>query len=648
MMRNLLITAAFDLEGGNWFAGRWNAIVATMVPGKAGPIAQTQMAGAAFALRRNELPGAPAGQIAPLDLQAGEDGVITLFAGRLSERVELARHLGVSPALDDAQLYGEAYRRLGEHCDEAIVGTYAAIQWLAAKRQVRLVRSALQAPPLHLWRSGKRLVAASLPQSIHAAGVRAEPDMASIADAGLLNFRKGSRSFYRGLSRIACGSCELHGPAGAERRAHWSVPSPHSRTDRSTGEIVETAAQLLDRAVADALAGARQPAISLSGGLDSQLVAASVLKMGEQASSCLRSYTSVPVAEWLPREDERLRYDERDTVEALARHSPGLTPCFITGQELRYGEDLDALFTLGGWPPVNEMNMHWVHALHRQAARDGCDVMLHGELGDSSISYEGLTAYPSWLVQGRWQHLWRELAALADGSPFWRRFAALALLPVLPRGLRRLANRASARAGDAFARWCPLDPEQSLVREALHRAASEGHDVDFLPLRNARAARAAMIAQPVSQGPEIDLGLRLLHGIERRDPFAFRPLWEFCATLPDEIFVRCGERRWLARQLLRQRAPPGIAVEQRVAIQSADMLGRMQRDRARIVAEIEELRRNSRAGEVIALDRLAAIARNCNGPDGDGERDWLRVCAQLPRGLALARFVHHLEQLRHG
>lgn len=642
MMRNLLICAAIDFSGGDWFADVWPAVVGSHREGKAGDIFHARVPGAGLALRADLLPGSERPEIRPLDITIGPDGSYTLLAGRISERADLAAQLAIALPAGDAELYAQACMRMGEGCDAALMGRYAVIQWFAEERRLRLARSPLQAPPLHVWRDGSRVIVASTPRAIFAAGVEPRLDMAHLANAGLLNFRVMERSFYRGFSRVACGGQERHDLHGVHRQRFWSIGQLPEVRLPSREAYVDAASSLLERAVADALSDARQPAISLSGGLDSQLAAATVLKqLGE--GSPLRSYTSYPVADWLPRSDERLAYDERPHVDALAARYPNLHPSFVTGEEARFGEDLDRLTRLAAWPTANEMNMHWVHAIHAKAASDGCDVMLHGELGDSSISYEGVTAFAGWLLGGRWQRLWSELGEMDEARPIWRRFASYAVLPILPRWMRISIDRMRGHLKSPFERWSPLDPHHPQTRSALKRALSDGHDVHYHAPHSSHEARAAMIALPVSEGPEVDLGLRLMHGIERRDPFAFRPLWEFCAGLPDELFIRNGMRRWLARELLSKRAPAHIADQSRVAIQSADMLGRMQRDRAQILDEIAMFKSTLPSDHAIDLDRLAAIAEGCNGPRGPGERDWLRVVAQLPRGLALARFAMHVE-----
>src|SRR3546814_10087194 len=97
--------------------------------------------------------------------------LLIVMAGRIQDRVDLARCYGADPAFNDTALYAWLYARFGNQCDRHIRGDYAVIQWNSRKAQVRLVRSATSFCPLHYWREGNRLVVSSIPRALFAAGL---------------------------------------------------------------------------------------------------------------------------------------------------------------------------------------------------------------------------------------------------------------------------------------------------------------------------------------------------------------------------------------------------------------------------------------------------------------------------------------------
>ena len=157
------------------------------------------------------------------------------------------------------------------------------------------------------------------------------------------------------------------------------------------------------------------------------------------------------------------------------------------------------------------------------------------------------------------------------------------------------------------------------------------------------------IAGPISEGPELDLALRLLHGVERRAPLAYRPLWELCARLPDGMFLREGVDRHLVRDLIHGMVPEATRHQMQVGIQSADMLGRMHRDREFLLSQLDGALSKSDADGLIDFARVRTVLERSHGPtSSEGEKDWLKAATMVPRGLALAHFVRHVEQRNDG
>jgi asparagine synthase (glutamine-hydrolysing) len=64
-------------------------------------------------------------------------------------------------------------------------------------------------------------------------------------------------------------------------------------------------------------------------------------------------------------------------------------------------------------------------------------------------------------------------------------------------------------------------------------------------------------------------------GVEVRDPTADRRLTEFVSSLPSEMFLRDGEKKWIYRQAFADRIPPEILGEKRKGYQGADWLVRL-------------------------------------------------------------------------
>ena len=118
---------------------------------------------------------------------------------------------------------------------------------------------------------------------------------------------------------------------------------------------------------------------------------------------------------------------------------------------------------------------------------------------------------------------------------------------------------------------------------------------------------------------------------------------EFCAGIPDGQFLRNGVSRSLARKLLEGRVPDEVAHGTQTAIQSADFLGRVERDREAMLDSIARVGDSSTAAGSIDLPRLKAYLEEHRGLEVKGSDHWLRMTCAVPRGIALARFAQFVD-----
>ncbi len=639
----LLITAAIDLDDGDWFVDCWERAARAMCIGKAGDVRHGRVPGAALAERDEAvLAYGRTVQARRTSFRQQEDGSYVLFAGRIFNSSELQSRFGLSAIDHPADLYAAVHARAGLSADSCVVGDYAAVQWFPDRRKLRLVRSPTSSRPLHVWREGPRIVVSSLPGPILACGIPSRIDETYMGDELFLNKLDGRRSWYAGMHRVECGTWEEHDPAGETTRRYWSLKDVPEVRFRNDDDYVEALDDHFRTAVKLSMEGAKAPSISLSGGFDSQTVASYAvenLAPGQQ----LRSFTAVPVKQWIASQCDQTLTDESHHVRALCAMYPQIDARFVDGARLRYGERLQQHMLVGGWPSYNEPNTHWGHEALEQAVELGCDLMLTGDSGNVGFSYDGLTGYPTWLRTGRWLRLLREIAASDDPRPFWRKLLSLSVMPYVPvRWKRRIdANRAWRKP--PFVSWCPLRPEWAAESGVISRADAVGYDFDFYSGSDARTDRDLALRDSASVSPEIELGFQLLYGVPSRDPTAYVPLLEFCVGVPDEQYLRNGVSRWLARRLMRGRVPEVVWSEKRRGRQASDWPGRFERDRDDLLVEMTRMKNDPRLAPVFDFDRMERALREWDGSASPQNVSALTIQCAIGRGVAAARFVNYVE-----
>lgn len=88
----LILTAAIDLDGGDWFSPCWERVTRSMALGKAGDIIHGCVPGAALAIREEKpIAAGRSAQNRRGSFREQEDGSYVLLAGRIFNRTDLLR-----------------------------------------------------------------------------------------------------------------------------------------------------------------------------------------------------------------------------------------------------------------------------------------------------------------------------------------------------------------------------------------------------------------------------------------------------------------------------------------------------------------------------------------------------------------------------
>lgn len=576
-------------------------------------------------------------------------GAHVLFTGSISNRAELQANLpaGTRPAANDAELYGQCHAAWSDDADRRVIGEYAAVMWLPGQRTVRASRSPIQAPPLHVWHDNERLIIASTPRAIFATGeIAREIDEQKLADSLVLNYREGQRGWFKGVSRVLVGSRQTF-CAGRVSVDPWynleALPDVRLRRDE---DYVEAARALFADGVSAALQGFQRPAISLSGGFDSQAVAVGTIEqLGPDRP--VDGFTSVPEPGWDGRAPAHKIGDERHYVAALAAMYPSLRSHLVDAAGLSFDHQLDAMFMLTGGAPRNATNMHWIHEVLRQARSAGCDVMLGGAFGNASFSFDGLGYLPQLLMRGRLGTLRRELGPVAQRLrvSLPRAFASHAVMPLLPDSLYRKVMRwRHGIVPNSDLTWSPINPAYAAEMRVFERATEMGEDPLMRTYPSTRANRIAMLSGASHESGDLNAAFEALWNIPSRDPTAYRPLVEFCLGIPDDQYVRNGTDRWLARRMFAGRLPAMVLDERRRGLQAADWHLRLSRQREDLLAEIERLEADPAMAYRLDLPRLRATLEAW--PSETPVDDPQLVAAMqwaVSRGLTGARYVRYFE-----
>ncbi len=576
------------------------------------------------------------------------DGTLSLFMGYIDNRADLIRALpgDTNPTCDNATLYGLCHAVWGEDCDQRIIGNYATILWSAERATIRLARSPIEAPALHIWKDADRIIIATAARPIFATGeVRKELDTLKIADSLFLNYKEEERGWFEGVARLPIGSRAIITQDRTTITRYYDAFAGKPVRFTRDEDYVEAADALFEQGTRAVLQGFSRPAVSVSGGYDSQAVAAYALRVLPQSARLL-GLTSVPEAGWDGRTTPNRFGDEREHVKALAAMHPRMDTDFVDAADLGIDHKLDAMFLMAGTAPRNPSNLHWIHEIQSRAKAAGCDILLSGSMGNATFSFDGSGAFPGWFMNGHWAQLARELwASRGDYPSFGHAVASTVMMPLLPP---RIANwirkQRHGKTPDPFESWCPLNPEWAADMRVHERAAALGFDSSFTAMRSTRDWRAAVLGNAANEVGDVLNAVDTIGGVPTRDPTAYRPLLEYCFAIPDDQYIRGGERRWLAKRMLKTMVPDMVLAEKRRGLQAADWHLRLGRQRGQMIDELDQLATNPAMAAMLNLPRLRAALDKwpAQTPIDDGPASFTLQLA-LTRALSTARFIRYVE-----
>ena len=424
------------------------------------------------------------------------DQLALVVDGRVDNRIELTRTLEIPPEqarrLPDSAFVLRAYMRWDGDCLDRLVGEFAFALWDGRREVLVAASSAPTARPLYYHATPFAFAFSSRPR-----GLFALPFVPRRIDeervAGLLGIVSTGRqrSFYRDVERLAPGQLLVAGCAGQKVQEWWQPDLPGEPQPGDGEQRLARFEELFERVIADHLRAEGRVGIMMSGGLDSGSVAAMSAPLLGAAGDRLAAYTEVPPAGF-GGPVQRGRYaDETPIVRAIAGIYPNIDVNLVDAGDSGLLETADRFFASAEIPFRNACNRPWIEAIYERASSSGVRVLLNGDQGNLTVSWDGRGLLPELLRRGQLARALREARAVAragrEGSA-WRVMLGQGARPFLPVAVER-----------AVARWreepaAPLricvggllaDPPRLRRRASPGRADRRRHGPQLQPSRRA-------------------------------------------------------------------------------------------------------------------------------------------------------------------
>jgi len=493
-------------------------------------------------------------------LECGRDGVVLAFDGQIDERDELSRLMRMEPgssALSDAQLVAAAYRRWGEQCPDRLLGDFAFALWDTRSNRLYCARSAMGGSRLNYF-AGRDFIAFC---SDHEA-LLALPGVSSAVNedrlAGLFaawEFDPADRrSWLRDISGLLAGEYMVSGPDGNMRVDSYYSGTPMQHADYASGdECVQHFAEVFARASRCRIPPGSDPALLLSGGMDSAAVLAMMRR--NSPDRLVNAYSVIDA-------DPNVSTESRNIAELASL--PGVQPHFFrlpNGNADGAQTDLLDVFWSRSHPMDNSILL--IGLMFLLAARNGHRTLQLGISGDvvldAPLNYIAHVLRRGRLVQGV-----REARAANANHVFLRGRGTGELLlrnmyaAVAPHRLKqRIAAYRRAAQRPSLARSL-INPEFAR-RIGLEERIAEDRLSNPNPFsRAAEEAQQRNVLLHVANNQSTVAWVSSRYGVVARDPFADRRVVEFFQGLPMEYKVKSGWTKHLVRSAFQDDLPSGF------------------------------------------------------------------------------------------
>ncbi len=213
---------------------------------------------------------------------------------RVDDRITLAKKLGLDDRLrrqqiTDVELILQAYLSWGQSCVEHLLGDFAFAIWDERKQLLFCARDQMGVKPFYYAQVGNTLVWSNTVNCL-----RLHPDVSSRLNEQAIgdfliaraNYNE-TTTFFADIKRLPPAHIlSVQHDTSLSIRRYWTMLKPDLISYNHVSDYVDHFKEVMDEAVADRLR-TEKVAISFSGGLDSAVVAATVLDVAKRTGKPL-------------------------------------------------------------------------------------------------------------------------------------------------------------------------------------------------------------------------------------------------------------------------------------------------------------------------------------------------------------------------
>jgi asparagine synthase (glutamine-hydrolysing) len=467
--------------------------------------------------------------------------LVFVCRARLDDRAGLLQQLQIDSVhgatLSDSHILRQCYKKWREETPQHVYGDFAFVAWERWSRRTVAATDHLGNFRLFYCRAaGRILFATQLAALLACPAVHPALDIKSLGLAAVGKLGPGW-TMFEGVKVLAGGELLVHHDEMVRVERWWRPDTAPREVHAQVRDYVDEARALFDSAVASRLRARGGVIATLSGGLDSTLVAVTAARQMAASGKVLEAFTAIRQPGLPVNNEPRWENDDAAWAAAVADFQPNIRQRLVSPGGLTPLDILPVVHALSHTPVHNPANLVWAWQMSARAAHNRVHVVLCGDHGNQSISYAGD------LCDAHFIRL-RRMAGVAQRT--WDRVRCIGITP--------------HKSGAA------IKPETQDVLQLLRLRGCEvllpefctEHHEELLEAQLPVSEREIFTRAMTAPQPAARVDFMARFGVEWLDPTGDRKLLERLLTFPLHVF-RVGNRpRGLARELGRGLIPQSV------------------------------------------------------------------------------------------
>jgi asparagine synthase (glutamine-hydrolysing) len=554
--------------------------------------------------------------------------LIFVCRARLDDRAGLLQQLQIDSVhgatLSDSYILRQSYKKWREETPQHVYGDFAFVAWERWSRRTVAATDHLGNFRLFYCRAaGRILFATQLAALLACPAVHASLDVKALGLAAVGKHGPGW-TMFEGVKVLAGGELLVHHDEMVRVERWWQPDTAPREVHAQVRDYVDEARALFDSAVASRLRARGGVIATMSGGLDSTLVAVTAARQMAASGKVLEAFTAIRQPGLPVNNEPRWENDDAAWAAAVADFQPNIRQRLVSPGGLTPLDILPIVHALSHTPVHNPANVVWAWQMSARAAHNRARVILCGDHGNQSISYAGD------LCDAHFIRL-RRIAGVAQRT--WDRVRCIGTLP------HKSGAAIKPETQDAL-QLRQLRPGC----EVLLPEFRTDHHEELLEAQLPEAERDIFTGAMTAAQPAARVDFMARFGIEWLDPTGDRKLLERLLTFPLHVF-RVGNRpRGLARELGRGLIPQSVRLRRTRGIHFPDETAWFTLRAGEYHNALQSLRDSSTCGFFLDLSGLESLLQTlCAGHGSAAEA--LIAHRALDAGLFAAGFesAHRLQ-----